>query len=147
MIVSAFQGVGKSTLAKTRLDIIDLESSCFDKSNSNWYIDYARIAMDLDRQGYIVFVSAHKPVRDYLKQFEYLNYYMIMYDYSLKEYSINKVRERYNLTQSLKDYNALQRAETSFDAIYKEIKEDEANGLKVKWITKEDYKLEDIIKE
>jgi hypothetical protein len=145
MIISAFQGVGKSTLAKNNVKYIDLESSCFDKANSNWYLDYCRVAMDLDRQGYIVFVSAHKPVRDYLKQFEYLNYFMVMYDESLKEYSINKVRERYEQTQSMKDYNALKRAETSFDAIFKEIKEDESNGLRVCWIKDEHYVLQDLI--
>ena len=145
MIISAFQGVGKSTLAKNNIKYIDLESSCFDKANANWYLDYCRVAMDLDRQGYIVFVSAHKPVRDYLKQFEYLKYFMVMYDKTLKDYSINKVRTRYEITQSMKDYNALKRAETSFDSIYEEIKNDESSGLKVCWITDENYVLQDII--
>ncbi len=145
MIISAFQGVGKSTLAKDNPLFIDLESSCFDKANPNWYLDYCRIAMDLDRQGYIVFVSAHKPVRDYLKQFEYLNYFMIMYAKPLKNYAVSKVKERYEQTQSLKDYNALKRAETSFDSIYDEILKDFDNGLKVCWITDEKYVLKDLI--
>lgn len=29
MIITGYQGIGKSTLAKRRQDIIDLESSCF----------------------------------------------------------------------------------------------------------------------
>lgn len=35
MIFSTYQGIGKSTLAKTNLKIIDFESSCFDKNNPN----------------------------------------------------------------------------------------------------------------
>lgn len=145
MIISTFQGIGKSTLAKTDLKYIDLESSNFSKENSNWYLDYCRVAMDLDRQGYIVFVSAHKPVRDYLRQFEYIDYFMVMYDKSLKNFAVNKVKERYELTNSQKDYNAWKRADTSFDSIYNEVLEDSKQGLKVCWIKSSDYNLKEEI--
>lgn len=29
MIITGYQGIGKSTLASKRMDVIDLESSCF----------------------------------------------------------------------------------------------------------------------
>ena len=47
MIIPVYLTVGKSTLAKNRLDVVDLETSCFDKSNPNWYIDYCRTALYL----------------------------------------------------------------------------------------------------
>ena len=145
MIISTFQGMGKSTLAKNRKDIIDLESSNFDKSNANWYLDYCRVAMDLDRQGYTVFISAHKPVRDYLRQREFVDYYLIMYAPELKEYAINKVAARYEQSQTLKDDAAFNKAQESFDAIVKEISKDEEDGLKVIWVGDSDYRLEGIV--
>ena len=145
MIISTFQGMGKSTLAKRRPDIIDLESSNFDKSNPNWYLDYCRVAMDLDRQGYIVFISAHKQVRDYLRQREFIDYHMIMYSPELKEYAVGKVATRYEQSQTLKDYAAYKKAKESFDAIVKEISRDEQDGLKVVWVGGSDYNLEKII--
>ena len=69
MIITGYQGIGKSTLARKDKNIIDLESSSFwkyDKScNSktrceDWYVYYCQVAMDLSRQGYTVFVSVIK---------------------------------------------------------------------------------------
>ena len=37
MIIVGYPGVGKSTLVQHKENCIDLESSCFDKSNINWY--------------------------------------------------------------------------------------------------------------
>lgn len=145
MIISTFQGMGKSTLSKDRPNTIDLESSCFDKSNGNWYIDYCRVAMDLDRQGYTVLVSAHKPVRDYLRKMEFLDYHMIMYSPSLKDYAIGKVTERYEKSRTLKDWAAFKKAHSSFDAIVEEIKEDEKDGLSVIWVRSPEYKLRTIV--
>lgn len=47
--------------------MIDLESSNYDKSNPNWYINYCEEALKLEREGKLVFVSSHKVVRDYLR--------------------------------------------------------------------------------
>lgn len=46
MIVVGYPGIGKSTLCQHRENCIDLESSCFDKSNKNWYKDYCNVAVD-----------------------------------------------------------------------------------------------------
>jgi hypothetical protein len=145
MIISTFQGMGKSTLAKTRQNIIDLESSCFDKSNSNWYLDYCRVAVDLDKQGYTVFVSAHKPVRDYLRNIPALDYHMVMYAPNLKDYAIQKVTDRYRRTGTLKDYMAFTKAHSAFDNIVDELKADEKDGLSVIWVDDENYSLKSIV--
>lgn len=75
MIIIGYQGIGKSTLAARNLKYIDLESSNFwfddpetkqRVRHSNWYEMYCNVAEDLSRQGYVVFVSSHQPVREKL---------------------------------------------------------------------------------
>lgn len=69
MIVIGFPGIGKTTLAGD--GFIDLESSNFVRSDGKrdeeWYITYGRIAEDLSRQGYTVFVSSHELVQHFFK--------------------------------------------------------------------------------
>ena len=69
MIIIGYPGIGKSTLAGQN-NYIDLESSNFwnkGKRPDDWYIYYCNIALDLSRQGYVVFVSSHEAVRNRLK--------------------------------------------------------------------------------
>lgn len=70
MIITGYQGIGKSTVCKDRYDWIDLESSIFkdDAGNraNNWYEHYCAVAVHLSNQGYTVFMSSHKVVRDWL---------------------------------------------------------------------------------
>ena len=143
MIISAYQGVGKSTLAKTDLKIIDLESSSFDKASPNWYIDYCRVAMNLDKQGYIVFISSHKSVRDYLKSLGFIKYYMIMFAENTENSLIERLKERYDKSDSDKDYRAYMNAKMHFKDSLKEIADDKE--LNTYWITDMNYSLKDII--
>lgn len=156
MVLSTYQGIGKSTLAKNNLDIIDFESSCFNKANPEWYKDYVNAAINLHKQGYTVFISAHKQVRDYmLEQIENKNdYAMIMYELDLEVYCLNKLAKRFEDSCetygqdhpiSRKNWQAYQNAGGHFEDSYNEVKEDEKNGLNVIWITDEDYDLEEII--
>ena len=70
MIIIGYPGIGKSTLAVGDNKYIDLESSLFNdeegKKPKYWHQTYCKIAEDLSKQGYIVFVSCHKEVQDYL---------------------------------------------------------------------------------
>ena len=69
MIIIGYQGIGKSTLANCNLNYVDLESSNFyidGKRADDWYKPYCKIAEHLSQQGYYVFVSSHKVVRDEL---------------------------------------------------------------------------------
>lgn len=142
MILSAYPTMGKTTLTKKRIDIIDLESSCFDKANPNWYIDYCNTALDLEKQGYIVFVSSHKPVQEFMKKHA-KNYIMLMYDISLKDYVIEKCVERYALTSSEKDFRALTRVQDNFESDYQAIYKDDT--LDRMFISDPNYVLEDIV--
>ncbi len=156
MIFSTYQGIGKSTLAKTNLKIIDFESSCFDKNNPNWYKDYVNTAINLHKQGYTVFIASHKVVRDYMLQ-QITNkedYAMIMYDMNLGEYCVDKLAKRFedscetygqDSQIAQKNFRAYKNACDHFKDSYAEIKEDEKNGLKVIWIKDKDYNLKSII--
>lgn len=70
MIIIGYPGIGKSTLAGKDHKFIDLESSNFkieDERSEDWYKVYCKVAEDLSRQGYIVFVSSHLAVREALR--------------------------------------------------------------------------------
>lgn len=62
MIICGFAGIGKSYLAKNGKGWVDLESTPFKK---NWDL-YSDVAMHMDKNGYDVMVSCHKPLRDIL---------------------------------------------------------------------------------
>lgn len=73
MIIIGFPGIGKSSVTRAydgetnKTGYIDLESSNFVKDN-NWVKEYCDLAIDLELQGYKVFVSSHKKVREYLAE-------------------------------------------------------------------------------
>lgn len=144
MIISAYPTIGKTTLAKKRKDIIDLESSCFDKNNPNWYVDYCKTAIDLESQGYTVFVSSHKPVQEYLITNHNSNYVMLFYSPILKDYVIKKATERYNCSEKKdKDLRALERIQNHFEEDIKAIIMTE--GLNQYQIVSKNYVLEEIV--
>jgi hypothetical protein len=60
MIICGYAGVGKSTLAKGYVGIMDLESTPFEK---DWE-RYAKCAIHYHKNGYIVLVSCHKEIRE-----------------------------------------------------------------------------------
>lgn len=117
MIIAGYQGIGKSALAGTNNKFIDLESSNFfvdGKRDEEWYKVYVNIAEHLSQQGYVVFTSSHKAVRDELKRSE--ERVAIAYpNRALKREWLQKLQDRYNSTKSNKDYKALINAKKMFD--------------------------------
>ena len=150
MIIIGYQGIGKSTLAARNIKYIDLESSNFwfqdHETNKmlrhdNWYEMYCNIAEDLSRQGYIVFVSSHRPVRERLRKSEE---YVIacMPSIKLKNQWINKLEHRYNISGLEKDYKAYKNAVNNFDNNITEIQND---GFDILEIHDMQYDLEQLI--
>ena len=150
MIIIGYQGIGKSTLAARNLKYIDLESSNFwfedpetkqRVRHSNWYEMYCNVAEDLSRQGYIVFVSSHQPVREWLLKLEE---YVVACVPSLilKDEWINKLKERYKNSLLEKDYKAYMNAADRFTENVTEIMN---SGFDVILITDADYNLQDLI--
>ena len=149
-IISGYQGIGKSTLAKTdSLYFIDLESSNFFVTNSNgetfrdenWYKAYGNIALSLSEQGFDVFISSHKPVRDYiaLNKNENTKLILIYPTEELQEPWIRKLQNRYITTTLDKDFKAYMGAKNYYLDNIKDLKEQE--GWEKIEIDKMDYSL------
>lgn len=116
MIIIGYPGIGKSTIARRNNNFIDLESSNFridGERAANWYKPYCNIAEDLSQQGRIVFVSCHEEVREQLKHSSEL--VIVVYPaLELQNEWIDRLRNRYNQTGSLKDKNALEQAKNNY---------------------------------
>ena len=61
-IICGFAGIGKSTLARKYPNVVDLESTPFEKDWSR----YAKVARHMAKNGYTVLVSCHKELREEL---------------------------------------------------------------------------------
>lgn len=129
MIITGYQGIGKSTLAKRNYRVIDLESDCFykyeedfhlkktgDKTRpDNWYIYYCQMAQNLSRQGYIVFVSYHQEVRNWLSVHNSEKFCAIFPSFRLKDDWINRLEARYKISNSKKDLDALEHVKECYN--------------------------------
>lgn len=143
MIISGYQGIGKSSLAGKN-NCIDLESGNFwvdGKRADDWYKPYCQIANHLSEQGYIVFVSSHEVVRRELEKSKE-PVYVIFPAIDLKDEWIKKLEDRYNNTKLDKDYRALMNAK---DRYKENIAELMHGNLKFYEITNINYHLDDII--
>lgn len=157
MIITGYQGIGKSTLAKKRQDIIDLESSYFWKFDedgnktrpSDWYVYYCQMAESLSKQGYIVFISCHPEVREYMRKHRTEMFCAIFPHKSLKDIWISKLQERYYCTKSEKDLRALEHAEKFFDKDIDRLMYECSYGIEwysnAVYIEGIDYNLESIV--
>lgn len=149
MIIVGYQGIGKSSLAERNVNFIDLESSNFFYLNNNeeivrdanWYLPYCSIAERLSVQGYDVFISSHKEVRQALK--DCAEHVIAIYpNVSLKDEWIEKLQVRYDATHSEKDYKALMNAKDRFEENIREISEDFSCKIEIQSIR---YNLEQLI--
>lgn len=146
MIISGYQGIGKSTLARESDKFVDLESSHFiidEKRSDNWYIIYCRIAESLSQQGYDVFVSSHKEVRDYLSRTSKERLVLIYPAKSFKDEWIEKLKNRFFRDASTKNLRALRGAQYYFDSNVIDLM-CQPGFIKVE-ITSEEYSLKSIL--
>lgn len=133
MIFIGYQGVGKSTLAQGDRTFIDLESSHFFVNgvrDPNWHIVYCSIAESLSRNGYNVFVSSHKAVRDQLSG-STERVITIYPSLQLKKQWIQKLYDRYADSGLDKDYKAWKNAEDRFDDNIKELADGALNKIQL----------------
>lgn len=102
---------------------IDLESSNFfvnGKRDDNWHNVYANIAEHLSCQGYIVFLSSHKCVREELNK-RHIDFLTIFPALDLKEAWIERLKERYDLTKTDKNFKAYVNATVSYEDNIKDL--------------------------
>ena len=126
MIVVGYQGVDKSTLAGRDCKYIDLESGNFwidGKRAADWYKSYCKIAEHLSEQGYIVFVSSHEVVRQYLVENSRELVALVYPSIELKDAWIDKLEKRYIKSGLEKDYKALMNAKYSYVENIQELQE------------------------
>ena len=143
MIISGYQGIGKSSLAGKN-NCIDLESGNFwvdGKRADDWYKPYCQIANHLSQQGYTVFVSSHEVVRRELEKSKE-PVYVIFPAIDLKDEWIKKLEDRYNNTKLDQDYRALMNAKDRYKENITELMQ---GNLKFYEITRINYHLDDII--
>lgn len=143
MIYVGYQGIGKSSIAGKN-NCIDLESGNFwvdDIRNDNWYKEYCNIAEHLSNQGYKVFMSSHKIVREELNN-RGIDFIVICPSLTLKEQWINRLQERYDRTRSTKDFKALKNAKEMYEENVKELTSEKNTIV----ITTINYDLLDILR-
>lgn len=146
MIVVGYQGIGKSTIAGRDHRFIDLESSIFwidGKRADDWYKAYCRIAEHLSKQGYIVFISSHKIVREYLMN-NITDFIVLVYpSIELKDSWIEKLECRYSNSHLDKDYRSLMNAKERYEENIRELEECKCS-YKIE-LTRADYDLESVL--
>lgn len=146
MIIVGYQGIGKSTLAKNSNKYIDLESGNFwigDERQDDWYKIYCKIATDLSRQGYTVFVSSHYVVRKGLRQYSRTEEVKCCFpDISLRDKWIKKLEDRYHNSKLEKDYRAWQHAKDFYVRDIQNLSTDSFESICIKSM---DYNLKELI--
>lgn len=143
MIYVGYQGVGKSSISGKN-NCIDLESGNFWLNNTRseeWYKIYCNIAKHLDNQGYNVFLSSHKAVREELNN-RNIDFIVIYSSLQLKDKWILRLKKRYKKTNLEKDYKALKNAELMYEENIKNLM-NEKNIIEIKDI---EYNLINLIK-
>ena len=117
MIIIGYQGIGKSTIAKKSNEYIDLQSGSFwylHHRPLRWYIYYCQIAEHLSKQGYVVFVSSHKEVVDFLRKSSKETVRLIFPSILKRDEWVKKLKNRYETTKEEKDYKAWMNAEDHY---------------------------------
>lgn len=112
-IISAFPGIGKTTLVQTNKNCIDLESSDYkwldiDKTlpieerkgtaktiNPDFPANYIKKIYELTSMGFNVLISSHKEVREAL-QAQGIKYTIVLPSLDMKEEMINRYLSRGN---------------------------------------------------
>lgn len=146
MIIIGYQGIGKSTLAKVSLKYIDLESGNFwinGERDEQWYKPYCNIANHLSAQGYTVFISSHKEVREELKNSSEV-VKIAFPALELKTDWLIRLTNRYNESMLEKDYKALMNASLHYEDNIEDLMNEPFDKIIINNI---DYNLRELIEE
>jgi len=147
MIFIGYAGIGKSSLSAKNFKFIDLDSSDFyyapkpDIYITEWYKPYCGIAVGLSRQGYDVFVSSHKEVRQLLRE-SFQHIVGIYPNEDLKDQWVEKLEQRYKETQIDKDYRAWMHAKDRYLEDIQGIRADVKHKIEIQTMQ---YNLDELI--
>ena len=104
---------------------------------------YGNIADDLSRQGFIVFVSSHASVVNYIASISHERKAIICPYLTLKEDWIDRLKNRYRQEPTDKNYKAFMNAVDRFDDDIKELLD--TQGYEKFPLSSTNYKLSDFI--
>ena len=144
MIIIGYQGIGKSTLAKDSRKYIDLESGNFwvnGERDEQWYKPYCNIANHLSAQGYTVFTSSHKEIREELKNSNEI-VKIVFPALELKTDWLIRLTNRYNESMLEKDYKALINASLYYEDNINDLMNEPFDKIVINNI---DYNLRELI--
>lgn len=117
-IICGYHGVSISASRFNNTRFINLESSSFfinGVRHEDWYKVYCRIAEKLSSQGFHVFVSSQKSVRDFLLNNSKEKLILVYPSKDIKRDWIIKLSNRYAKTKDQKDYEDFSDAVYHFD--------------------------------
>ena len=147
MIASVFPTIGKTILSKHHCLYVDLNSKNFNEIKAvytDWWKIYCDIALDLEKQGYVVLIWTKNNIHEYLQQ-RAKQYCMIMYDISLKEEVLSKAKTREIFDPQPGTYSFILK---NFDKTYQDLLNiSQQHNIELHLISSMDYNLEDILKE
>ena len=144
MIIIGYQGIGKSTLAKDSRKYIDLESGNFwvnGERDEQWHKPYCNIANHLSAQGYTVFTSSHKEIREELKNSNEI-VKIVFPALELKTDWLIRLTNRYNESMLEKDYKALINASLYYEDNINDLMNEPFDKIVINNI---DYNLRELI--
>lgn len=155
VIYMCYPGAGKSSTVKDCWGFIDLESSNFKLEDGSkpkdWYKYYVQTAFDLVSQGYSVFLSTHKDVREYVaelraKRNQDTVVAVVYPSLKLKDEWITRLQSRYDKDPTTKNELALERAKVAYSEDIEDMKRDADEFIfwKIE-LSSTDYKLIDEI--
>lgn len=120
MIIVGYPGIGKSTLAYENNNFVDLDSTAFYHKGGridNWYVYYCRIAYELSKQGFNVFISSHECVVNYIKKhFNDEKILCVFPSIDAKDAWIYRMRKRLEMHKSESNARALNFVLNNFDS-------------------------------
>lgn len=127
IIICGYPCIGKSSITEKSQIYIDLESSGFSKDNPLWYKDYCNTAVNLAKQGRIVFVSTHSEVINFFEKIRndylYDDIYICIFcpQPTWWDFWIVKAKLRFDDMPSHKNSVALERIRNYFNNDIKQI--------------------------
>lgn len=145
MIICGYPCIGKSTVASQCSNVIDLESSHFKvqgRDNTDWEMGYCKMAKELSDQGYVVFTSTHKQVRDMFNKLD-IGFNVCYPAPELKEQWIERATERATRSALYKDNMALDRIRDYYEEDINDLMHTRCEDHLI--ITEVPYDLKDII--
>lgn len=152
MVIVGYQGIGKTTLSKSSHKFIDLESSMMFFNGTaerpeGWEELYVNYAESLANEGYIVFVSSHSGVLEELSERARehgLKVASIAPSKYLEDKWVDRLQERYSISQSSKDYRAYMGAKLNYKSDIESLEDSsEELGIPLIHINNLDYNLQD----